>query len=108
VDGRRQDRARRQCLERLVWELQGLGVARIHVESRQPERDRADVRALAAFRRSRVLAPHMTVDHARPLQEEGLWLGDIVAGAVLADLRGDHRYRKPLEELLTVIALDLR
>ena len=108
VNERRQERARRQCLERLLWELQAVGVDRIRAESRQPERDRADIRALAAFRRTGILAPHMTFDHVRPLQEQGLWLADIIAGAVLADLRGDSRYRKPLEEALRVVGLQLR
>lgn len=108
VDQRRGDRARRQCLERLLWELQGVGAARVRAESRQPERDRADVAALGAFRRSGVLAPHMTFEHAFPLQDRGLWLADIVAGAVLADLRGDSRPRKPLEDMLRVVRVDLR
>lgn len=108
VDHRRQDRARRLCLERLLWELQGRSVTRVHAESRQPERDRADTRALAAFRRSGILPAHVSFEHARPLQEECLWLADIVAGAVLAGLRGDSRYRKSLDETLREVRLDLR
>jgi hypothetical protein len=107
VQLRRQDRARRQCLRRLLWELRQLGVRSIVIESRGPERDRADDAALAAFRRDRTILAITAVQHARPVQEVGLWLPDIVAGAVLADARGDDRYRKAFEQSLRCIPLEL-
>jgi hypothetical protein len=105
VDNKRQDRARRHSLERLVWELAGLGVAKVVAESRQPVRDRADTRALAGFRRRGSMPPTMTFEHARPLDESLLWLADVVAGAVLADRRGTTGYRKLLSEMIIEIGI---
>lgn len=96
VDRRRQDRARRKCLETLLWELGGHRVDQVRVESRGPVRDRADIAVLAGFRAGGVLASTVRFEHGRPEQDEGLWLPDIVAGAVLAGVRGDDRYRKVL------------
>ncbi|HEV7655910.1 MAG TPA: hypothetical protein VGP36_14425 [Mycobacteriales bacterium] len=107
VDPRRQDRARRQCLERLLWDLRTRSVGLVRAESRGPERDRADTTALAGFRRKNVMPAGMRFEHGLPAQDRCLWLPDTVAGAILADLRGDSRYRKPLDHSLRVLLVEL-
>ena len=107
VDAKRLERARRQCLERLVWELGQLRVATVIVESRQEVRDRADTHALAAFRRQGSMPATMTLQHARPVQEPLLWLADVVAGSVLSARRGEDKYRAVLGEALTEVEIRL-
>ena len=86
VGGRRQERARRRLLGRLLWELDQRQVSRLTLESRHVERDRHDQEAIGAFRNHGLLSRNLTVGFGQPRDEPMLWLADIVAGAV-----GDHR-----------------
>jgi hypothetical protein len=82
ADARRQERARRQCLERLLFELDQLGVARVWLESRGSTPDRRDRDLVEALRGSSAVAAELRVGFARPLDEPMLWVPDAVAGAV--------------------------
>jgi hypothetical protein len=87
---RKQERARRRLLGRLLYELDQRQVSHLILESRQTERDRHDVRAVGAFRNARQLSRRLVVSHGLPAQEPLLWVPDAVAGAV-----GDHRCGEP-------------
>ena len=108
MDERRQERARRQCLERLLWELDQRGVRRVIAETRHAERNATDIHAIGAFRRSGVVSPSLRFDHGQPVQEPLLWLPDIVAGAVLSGYTGKSDFWLALEEILIEIQIELR
>jgi hypothetical protein len=88
VDHRRQERARRLCLERLVFELRSRGVTHVWMESRTPTLNARDRMMVDVLRIRRVIGDDLVVDTALPEQEPLLWLPDIVAGAVGLDRRG--------------------
>jgi hypothetical protein len=108
MDERRQERARRQCLERLLWELDQRRVQRVIAETRHAERNATDIRAIGAFRRSGVVSPMLGFEHGQPVQEPLLWLPDIVAGAVLAGYTGRSYLRLALDDILIEIQIELR
>jgi len=101
ADPGKQERARRQCLKRLLWELDhGLDVARLTLESRR-ERDRHDIAAVTGFRRAHLISSVLRIDHALPAQEPLLWFPDIVAGAVSASRAGAIDYLNLLAAKVT-------
>ncbi|WP_159621089.1 hypothetical protein [Ruania rhizosphaerae] len=111
VDPRRQERARRLCMERLVFELAGHEVAQVWVESRTDSLNRRDRRLVDALRTRRVMPPAMMLDFALPREEPMLWFPDVVAGAIGLHRRGlDSRPYGLLEPRITEseIALDKR
>lgn len=87
AEATRQERARRKCLERLLYELDTLGVTRAWLESRQHVLDRRDREMVEAVRGTRLISRSLTVDFARPLDEPMLWIPDAVAGMTTADER---------------------
>nr|WP_148286156.1 hypothetical protein [Curtobacterium sp. B8] len=76
----RAGRRRRRCLERLVYELESRAVRHLTLESRGPALDRADRRALDAFRTQGV-GRSVVWEHARGDSEPLLALADIACGA---------------------------
>lgn len=92
VDPRRQERARRLCQERLLFELAVLGVTRARVESRTQSLNAQDKTLIAALRSRQAIPSSLTVEFALPSEEPMLWFADIVAGAV-----GLHRRRDDSE-----------
>lgn len=101
VDPHRQERARRHCLETLLFHLQDAGVSRVWMETRNPTADRRDIAAVRAARARQIVQYGLLVDHARPGDEVALWLADIVAGAVSAAEGGDPTYRAVIAPMLT-------
>lgn len=101
VNPRRQERARRQCMEALLFHLQAAGVSRVWLETRNPAADRRDIEAVRAARARQIVQYGLLVDHARPSEEPLLWLADIVAGAVSAAEGGEPAYRDKLAPMLT-------
>jgi len=90
LDPKRQERARRICMERLVYELKGLGVTDIAVERRQDRQNAKDVQMLNALRASGVLHRSTHVEFVAPEVDPMLWVPDAVAGAVGAIRKGDR------------------
>ncbi|WP_436701061.1 hypothetical protein [Nocardioides sp. BYT-33-1] len=90
-DARRQERARRLCLERLLFELDQLEVARVWLESRGSVADGRDQLMVAALRGSGAVSAALRVGLARPLDEPMLWLPDAVAGVVRHSRRTGDR-----------------
>jgi hypothetical protein len=102
VDLRKQERARRQCLEQLLWHLAEEGVSRCCLESRGRERDGSDRLAFAAFRGTGVLGRGLHVQHGLPGPEPLLWVADVVAGAATEAEHGDARFLMNLGDRLTL------
>jgi hypothetical protein len=90
IETRKQERARRLLLGHLLGELDRRQVAALMLESRHPERDRHDLKAVGGFRNQRRVSRRLVVGHTRPVQEPLLWVPDAVAGAV-----GDDRVGQP-------------
>ena len=108
VNPRRQERARRQCIEALLYHLESAGTAHVLLETRNATADRRDIAAVDQFRARGVISHAIRVDHGRPSEEPLLWLADIVAGAVSAAEGGEPAYRTLIEPWLTEHRIDLR
>jgi hypothetical protein len=100
VDPHRQERARRQCLEALLFHLQDAGVSRVWLETRNSAADRRDIEAVRAARARKIVQYGLLVDHARPSEEPLLWLADLVAGAVSAAAGGEPVYKSVIASML--------
>ncbi|NYI81204.1 hypothetical protein [Nocardioides panzhihuensis] len=103
IDPRRQERARRKCLERLLPELEHTGITQAWFETRTARLNRQDLKMVDAMRSSGTLTGALRVDFANPNVEPMLWIPDVIAGAVGAARRGDPSYksslRAPIDEL---------
>ncbi|MFD7310186.1 hypothetical protein [Promicromonospora sp. NPDC059942] len=82
LDARRQERARAICAERLLYELDDLGVAHVWLETRHQALNQRDLRLVKALRGKRSISSSIRVEFARPKDEPMLWIPDAVAGAV--------------------------
>jgi hypothetical protein len=87
LDNARQERARRLCLERLLFELESAGVDHVYLERRTEILNQKDRDVVDGFRARRVIA-HIRIDHAPPANEPLLWVPDVVAGAIGLDAVG--------------------
>lgn len=87
IEGRKQERARRKCLERLLYQLDQQAVLRVWLESRQKSQDRRDQSMVAALHGSGGISPRFSTSFARPLDEPMLWIPDAIAGMTTADER---------------------
>jgi hypothetical protein len=112
LDNGRQERGRRRCLERLLWELDQLGLSAVTLDQRTEtlnERNRRLVNALAV---RGVLSPSLRVGFQRSFDgvdgELLLWIPDVVAGAVAAAC-GDGRreYLEPIAHQVVEVEVDL-
>src|SRR5699024_2754930 len=86
----KQDRARRKCLDRLLFELDQRDVIGLWLESRQAVLNRRDQETVEAARGSRIITRKLNVKHAQPVDEPMLWLPDAVAGMTTAVLRDNN------------------
>ncbi len=98
----RQERARRCCLERLLYELDQVGVSEVWLESRAAAQDKRDVRLVDSARRKRLISHDVVVTFGRPAAEPMLWLPDAVAGAMSAALSGEDRWLTAIDDVITV------
>jgi hypothetical protein len=108
VHRQKQERARRCCLERLLYELDQLGVSQAWLESRAPSQDKRDRSLVDSARRKGLLSHRTSIEFARPLQEPMLWLPDAVAGAVTAANLGEARWLLALSEIVVVHQVAVR
>jgi hypothetical protein len=108
VHRHKQERARRCCLECLLYGLEDFGVTQAWLESRRSAQDRRD-RSLVDSARDKGLISHdLSVDFALPLQEPMLWLPDAVAGAVTAAQLGEPRWLLTLSDVIDVRHVGVR
>lgn len=96
----KQKRARRKCIDRLYWRLSQRGPRRVVMERRSPANDREDLDMVNALRAQSVLSDEMRVEWCDPLNEELLWLPDILAG-VIASAAADE------VDLMTALGAEL-
>ncbi len=90
LDPRNQERARRKCLERLLWELcKTWDASTVWLESRTASLNRKDMRLVDALRGQRALSARIRVEIELPSQEPMLWVADAIAGCVAAARKGD-------------------
>lgn len=101
VNARRQERARRQCLETLLFELASAGVEEVWLETRNQVSDRRDLDVIGGFRSQGALPAAVRVGHAHPGEEPLLWAADIVAGAISAAEGRETTYRRLMSGILT-------
>lgn len=94
--GERPERRRRHCLERLLHELDQLGVATVTFESRGPKDDKRDRDMLDALRAARAVAD-LRIQHVAGPREALLWAADAVCGAVAQSRTGDRAYLETIE-----------
>jgi hypothetical protein len=108
VHGPKQERARRCCLECLLYELEAFGVTKAWFESRRAQQDRSDLRLFDSAREKGVISRNLSIDFARPTDEPMLWLPDAVAGAVTAAQLGEPRWLLTLSELVHIQHVNVR
>ena len=86
MNPRKQERARRKCLEKMVGMLVEQGVDKLVLEARDPRLDRRDVQLVDTMK-----SPHrgltFEVHHKRGFEEPKLWVPDQVLGAYGDQLR---------------------
>jgi len=98
----RQERARRQCIERLLTELTGKGISSVVFERRHPDLDARDRVMVAALQRRRSIPTGLHTSWQPASAEPLLWLADIAAGAAALAQAGDHSYWQELAAAFTV------
>ena len=104
----KQDRARAQCLKRLLWDLRDLDVDELVFESRDEHNDRKDRRTIVRAQNAQAAPKLLGYDFRRPQEEPLLWLPDAAAGAVaMQTAEGITRFAGLLGDRLVVTAVDL-
>lgn len=90
LDPRNQERARRKCLERLLWELcETWDASTVWLESRTASLNKKDMRLVDALRGQGALSGRIRVEIELPSREPMLWVADAIAGCVAAARKGD-------------------
>jgi hypothetical protein len=103
----RQERARRKCIERLLHELAGRGIAHAVFERRHPELDARDRALVAALQRQHSIPATVRTRWLPAVGEPLLWLPDIAAGAAALARTGDDRYWRELAAAFSAGAFTL-
>lgn len=102
----KQERARAQCLKRLLWDIRDLDVDELIFESRQAHNDLRDQRTILWARTAQAAPKLLSYGFRRPYEEPLLWLSDAAAGAVAARASDDVEwYADLLGERLTITAV---
>ena len=96
VAPRRQERARRKCIERLLAELTDRGIASVVFERRHGELDARDRALVAVLKRQQSVPAAVHASWQAPADEPLLWLPDIAAGAAALAETGDATYWRDL------------
>ena len=81
LDGKKQERARRKCLETLLPILEAKGIEEIVLESRGSASDKLDVSYIKYSKGSK-LVKSISITHADGAVEPRLWIADQVLGAM--------------------------
>jgi hypothetical protein len=96
LNERKQERARRICMELMLMELDRRGVHQVWIESRKASQDLRDMKMLDAVRSTRLIGDGLRFDFERPTAEPMLWIPDAVAGALGAALKSDDTLPREL------------
>jgi hypothetical protein len=103
----RQERARRHCLQRLLWELGERGVTEVVLESRDEPLNQRDRQVIEAGKRANRIRKGLRYSFARPKEEPLLWLPDALAGAVTTAAAGDPEYLTTFGTAVTRVDIEL-
>lgn len=109
LDARKQERARRKCMRRLLFELDRVGVGQVWLESRTQSLNRKDGRLIDALRGEQAISKDLRIDFGLPSEEPMLWVPDAVAGACAAARKyaGGEEHRHALGGLLREFDIEL-
>lgn len=80
MNPRKQERARRKCLESLIYFLVDDGIQELVLEARGPALDKRDIQLVDTLK-SRGYARNLTVRHRNGADDPRLWVPDQVLGA---------------------------
>lgn len=100
--GESQERQRRICLERLLFELRTLDVSHVVLESRGTPDDRRDLEMLQMLRSRRIIDSTLRMDHSAGPVEPLLWAADVLCGVVAHDETAPGPAYKALASLTKV------
>ncbi|MHB8660238.1 MAG: hypothetical protein ACYC91_20335 [Solirubrobacteraceae bacterium] len=92
--GREQEAIRQALMVLLAKDAAHRKATELTIESRQHRNDGRDGSTLIKVRRE--MSIELAYAHAKPTDEPLLWMGDAIAGAVLAQARKDGRYVEAL------------
>ncbi len=104
---RRQERARRKCIERLLAELASRAVTTVVFERRHPDLDARDRTMIAALLRQQALPAAFLATWQQAVDEPLLWLPDIAAGAASLAETGDDACWASLATTFSVVHFTL-
>lgn len=82
LDHRKQEHARAQCMERLLWELGQLEVTQVFLEQRTQSLNNRDMKLVRYLRGKKSIPSSIRVDIALPSTEPMLWIPDQVLGGM--------------------------
>jgi hypothetical protein len=108
VDPKKQERARRLCMKRLLHRLDELEVSQVAIESRTESLDRRDLALIEMLRGSIGLSGRLRVATVDPINEPMLWTADVIAGAVNASLVLTDEWLAMVEDVVQRIDFKLR
>ncbi|MEV0613144.1 hypothetical protein AB0I81_07440 [Nonomuraea sp. NPDC050404] len=108
LDPKRQERARRKCLECMLWELGDHHVVDVVFERRDSELDRRDHKLVEVLQGRHAMPPRLRLSWRSPMSEPLLWLPDIIAGAKSLANRGDDRLWSQVEANVLVRNMEIR
>lgn len=97
-----QERARKICLETLFPLLDGAGVQRFVMDSRQERGDARDLQMVRNCQRKRLIGRDLRLSFDKSRTEATLIAADIAAGAVGESLEGDSPHVGAIAHLLDV------
>lgn len=104
----KQERGRALCMERLLYELDGLGVDRVYLESRTKTLNARDMTTVVRLRGVNAISSLLRVEIENPSEEPMLWIPDIVVGAVKAARSGQEEYLSRFAPYVEQIEIDFR
>lgn len=102
--GDRPERARRKCLEQLLYELEYRGLTDVVMESRGRASDQKDIDMLNSLR-SQHWVSSVRLTHLSGRDEAMLWIPDAVCGAITSAQTGTPAYQDQLEHAITLIEI---
>ena len=100
----KQERARTQCLERLLWDMKERAEDEMVFETRRRHGDQRDRMTIIRSQKRGAASERLHYTFSQPGEEPLLWLADALAGAVSATLagRGDYIDLLPSEHLMVI------
>lgn len=105
---RKQERARAECLKRLLWELGQRNVSLVHLEARTPSLNKRDMDLILRLRGQRAIPAGIRVEIELPSIEPMLWVPDQVLGAVGDAETGDRRWLDQFQGAVQIIRIVLQ